>query len=145
MGNVQCPLDILLTYLTVRGGKEALYSKILSIYRGSSGIQHRRKRKLRRARKKVSRLEMVLDVFETEIVSFNRKRGRKEVSNLDAENCVSLERMKSFPLSERMKSFPFREREKLETARLPSGGTGVGENDLLLLANCELKSLTKLL
>ena len=45
--------------LNVRGGKEALYSKILSIYRGSTGIQHRRKRKLRRARKKV-RMEMVI-------------------------------------------------------------------------------------
>ena len=74
--------------------------------------------------------------------SYQRERERK-VSNLDAGNCVSLERMKSFPLSERMKSFPFREREKLEIVRLLNGGTGVGENDGLL-ANCELTSLTNL-
>ena len=68
----------MLTYLNVRGGKEALYSKILSIYRGSSGIQHRRKRKLRRARKKVSTsLEMVIHLIKNEILS-EREREKGE-------------------------------------------------------------------
>ena len=62
----------------------------------------------------------------------SQKERERKVSNLDAGNCVSLERMKSFPLSERMKSFPFREREKLETARLLNGEIGVGENYGLL-------------
>ena len=57
--------------------KEALYSKILSIYRGSTGIQHR-KRKLRRARKKVFILDGNGASCENKSASFQRERKARD-------------------------------------------------------------------
>ena len=63
---------------------------------------------------------MVIHLIDNEILSFHRD------NNLDACNGVSHEdKILSFHV--RIKSTLFREREKLETARLLNGGSGVGE------------------
>ena len=64
-------------------------------------------------------------VLQNEILSFHRD------SNHDACNGVSHEdKILSFHV--RIKSTLFREREKLETARLLNGGSGVGEKYQIL-------------